>query len=143
MTIYTATINVPLKAKIPTRETTETAINDFIYETTESALRKLESTGQWKIENWGWVDVWPGEEKGTNIVLVEGCLSTTEHMEAETVLEVFDFFTENYSIPHIALEEWGEQPEEFFVSKVTDGENTHLYDERGFITYASEWKTGF
>lgn len=141
MATFTATITVPISIELPTTETTEQGLSNFIYKTLEPLLRKLEVTDEWEVGNWGWTDLWYDNKKKTHIVYIEGLLNTTKRMDAEHVLEVFDFFTENYTIPRIDLGEAFEQPEKFFVSEITDDKNIWSYDDRGFITYASEWKS--
>lgn len=141
MATFTTTITVPVSIELSTNETTEQGLSEFVYDSTEPLLQKLEETGEWQVKSWGWTDLWYDNKKKTHIVYIEGLLNTTKVMDAEHVLEVFDFFTENYTIPHIDLGEAFEQPEKFFVSEITDDKNIWSYDVRGFIVYASEWKS--
>lgn len=140
MTHFTATITIPITAEIPTNTTDETAINSVAYDATEPTLSALENTKQWSVRDWGWYDVWPGENIDTSIILMEGALNTTIEMQADSELEVFDYFSENYRIPELNLPSTFGNLEKFFVSKITDGKTTWEYDERGFIVRCSEWE---
>lgn len=140
MTYFTATITIPITANVPTTETTKTAISNIAYDATEPSLATLEDTGHWSVQDWGWYDVWPGEDIDNSIILMEGTLNTTVGMQADNELEVFDYFTENYHIPELNLPSVFGIPQEFFVSKITDEKTTWEYDDRGFIVWCSEWK---
>ena len=141
MSTFTATITVPISIELPTTATTEQELSEFVYEATEPLLQKLEETGEWQVKSWGWTDLWYDNEKGTHIVHIEGCLNIVKQMQAENELEVFDYFSENYSIPELHLPITFDVSKKFFVSKITDGKTAWEYDDRGFVVWCSDWKT--